>query len=117
MARSEKIVGTARKTLDDLTKRASQVQMRREERSMWRWLPGLLLGITAGITAGLLFAPQKGDQTRTVVQKTWMDATKNMPERTGGFMHMAQGLGQRVTGMVQTEQPPIVRRRTTKKEK
>lgn len=115
MARSEKIVGSARKTLGDLTKRATQVQIRREEGSRWGWLPGVLLGITAGITAGLLFAPQKGEQTRTVVQKTWMGATKDLPERTSGFMQNAQSLGSRITEMFQGEQPRMRRRTTTTK--
>lgn len=110
---SEMLADRAKKTLQDVAKRAQQVQLRREERRSRGLLPGLLLGITAGITAGLLFAPQKGVQTRTFVRERWADYTKDLPETAGNVAETTRGIRDRIMQML-TAQPEKTRRRTTK---
>ena len=110
---SEMLADRARKALQDVTKRAQQVQLRREERRPRGLLPGLLLGITAGITAGLLFAPQKGVQTRAFVRERWTDYTKDLPETASTVAETTRGFGDRIMQMF-TARPTKTRRRTTK---
>ncbi len=80
-----------------------QERQRPQQPTTRGWLPGLFLGLTAGVVAGLLFAPQRGDQTRTLVRERWTEYTKDVPEATGEMMHTARELGGRVTSMVSTQ--------------
>jgi len=104
MPRSEMLMEGARKTLENIAKQAQQVQVRREERAPWGWLPGVLLGLTAGVTAGLLLAPQRGEQTRALVQERLTEYTKELPERTSGAFQMARDLSDRIMHMFYSEE-------------
>lgn len=80
-----------------------QERQRPEQPAARRWLPGLFLGLATGVVAGLLFAPQKGDQTRTFVRERWTEYTKDLPEATSEMMESARELGGRVTSVISTQ--------------
>jgi gas vesicle protein len=98
MPRSEMLLGEARKAIKSMTKNTPQVQLAREKDGNATWVPGVLLGLGAGVVAGLLLAPQKGEQTRTLVQDTWTEYSKDLPQRTSSALNSARSIADRFMG-------------------
>lgn len=105
MTRTENVVEAVRDTINNIAKQSQQMQPIKRERGARFWLPTLLLGLMAGITTGLLVAPRRGEETREMVQKQWMEYTKDLPDRAGAFLATTRSALGKVTSLMSGMMP------------